>query len=332
VPAKLYYRLNLDRLFKIMDEEFDPTPSPNEEEDGVNSEPTSQDVQNAHPRMSKTRILECTDPPIKDARSRQTRLADPAELVCTDPPDKIGGSRQSNTKNTTKTTTKITTETTTTTETPSALAPEDVNPVDVVVDVRSGLVPERILHDFQELLGTDRAVNDADLAALADLAEYPDHIVENALKAARAWLSDPAKGPIHALARWLVDTAQRKEVAERQRGNSVASNAEMPTLFNWEEYLLPDQEETPSKISPENKLWQQVLAELALQIPSATYNAWLHDTWLIASTGDEYQIGVPTAQARDWLAYRMTEIVQRTLGRLVGQPVNVHFQVAAMSH
>ncbi len=45
-------------------------------------------------------------------------------------------------------------------------------------------------------------------------------------------------------------------------------------------------------------VWQMVLSELALQMPSATYDTWVRDTTVIAYEDGEFIIGMPNAYAR----------------------------------
>lgn len=358
VPSRLFYRLNLDRLFAIMNEAFareDDVPATNEEgtmgvfpaltppttrgETAKSStmaesaivgctNPPSYDGQNAHRTMYETRIEESANPPSKNARNAQTRMADSANQESANRADKIGGSRHTNTKNTTKTTTEITAKTTTTnTDPPRDPMNAQTEPVAVVVPVEVRPVTEQVLTQFQELLGTERTVNDADFAALAELSTYPDHTVEETFAAARVWLQDPAREPIHALARWLVGTAQRKQEAERRRGHGAVPEAS--DAGAWDAYLMQDLDEPIPRSAPENNPWRQALTILSTQVAGATYDSWLRDTWLVAMTGDVVEIGVPTPQARDWLMYRMMPMVQRSLNKVIGQEVEIRFQVAS---
>lgn len=358
VPSRLFYRLNLDRLFAIMNEAFAredgaQASDDNAEEDapmvvpplttrGRTAEnatmaesaivgwtnPPSYDGQNAHRTMYETRIVESANPPSKNARNAQTRMADSANQESANRADKIGGTRHTNTKNTTKTTTEITTQTTTTnTDPPNAEVVGQTEAVAVVVPVEVRPVSEQVLTQFQELLGPERTVNDADFAALADLSTYPDHTVEETFSAARAWLQDPDRGPIHALARWLVGTAQRKLEAERRRGNGAVPEAS--DADTWDAYLMEEEDAPLPRSAPEDNPWRRALTILATQVAGATYDSWLRDTWLIAITGDVVEIGVPTPQARDWLMYRMMPMVQRALNEVMGRGVEIRFQVAS---
>ena len=188
-------------------------------------------------------------------------------------------------------------------------------------------VTEHVLTQFQELLGDERTVNDADLAALADLATYPDHTVDETFATARAWLQDPGREQIHALARWLVGTAQRKQEAERRRGNGAVPDTQ--TSEDWDAYLMQEGDEP----GPAQRTGRQSLAagtghpgdpgrRRHLRFLAAGHVAHRRHRRRGGDRGAEHP-------ARDWLAYRMMPMVQRSLNEVMGQVVDIRFQVAS---
>jgi hypothetical protein len=202
------------------------------------------------------------------------------------------------------------------------------------VHVIASNLPSWLSDEFQLLLGKNRTVNAIDQTALIELSAFPDHIVQQALNAAREWLRRPNQKPIHSLARWLVGTAQRKWEAEQQRGSTVSSLANErryaleDSMGTWEEDAdLPDQIPKPDLRTPQAQIWHTVLQELAAQMPKATYDAWLSNTVVVAATDDEYEIGLANAQAKDWLENRLGHTIKRILTSLLGHPVTVSFQV-----
>jgi chromosomal replication initiator protein len=76
-----------------------------------------------------------------------------------------------------------------------------------------------------------------------------------------------------------------------------------------------------------HEVWQMLLSELALQMPSATYSTWVRDTWVIAYEDGEFIIGLPNAYARDWLENRLRHKIKRVLGALIHRSVQVQFRV-----
>jgi chromosomal replication initiator protein len=71
-----------------------------------------------------------------------------------------------------------------------------------------------------------------------------------------------------------------------------------------------------------------LLGELALPMPSATYNTWVRDTWVIAYEDGEFIIGIPNAYARDWLENRLRHKIKRALSSIVHRSVQVNFKVS----
>ena len=74
-------------------------------------------------------------------------------------------------------------------------------------------------------------------------------------------------------------------------------------------------------------VWQTTLSELALQMPSATYDTWVRDTWVVGYEDGEFIIGMPNAYARDWLENQLRGTIKRMLGSLIGRSVQVNFRV-----
>ncbi len=82
----------------------------------------------------------------------------------------------------------------------------------------------------------------------------------------------------------------------------------------------------PSRIDPQT-VWQMALAELALQMTSATYDTWVRDTSIMAYEDGEFIIGAPNSYARDWLDNRLRATIKRTLGGIMRRSVQVNFRV-----
>lgn len=84
--------------------------------------------------------------------------------------------------------------------------------------------------------------------------------------------------------------------------------------------------ETHSDFDP-HAIWRMVLAELALQMPAATYDTWVRDTVVLAYEDGEFIIGMPNAYARDWLENRLRNTIKRTLSSLMQRAIQVQFRV-----
>lgn len=74
-------------------------------------------------------------------------------------------------------------------------------------------------------------------------------------------------------------------------------------------------------------VWQILLSELALQMPSATYDTWVRDTVVMGYEDGEFIIGMPNAYARDWLENRLRPTIKRTLSSIMRRSVQVQFRV-----
>ncbi|MCE7984464.1 MAG: chromosomal replication initiator protein DnaA [Caldilinea sp. CFX5] len=112
--------------------------------------------------------------------------------------------------------------------------------------------------------------------------------------------------------------------AERQTEQTKAKTGDAllaQTPSEYEEAALIGKEFDPHAI------WQMLLSELALQMPSATYSTWVRDTWVIAYEDGEFIIGLPNAYARDWLENRLRHKIKRVLSALIHRSVQVQFRV-----
>lgn len=74
-------------------------------------------------------------------------------------------------------------------------------------------------------------------------------------------------------------------------------------------------------------VWQMLLSELALQMPSATYDTWVRDTVVLGYEDGEFIIGMPNAYARDWLENRLRHTIKRILSSIMHRSVQVQFRV-----
>lgn len=84
MPAKLYYRLNLDQLFTLVNAWFSEEVLLQEDSqrlDEENTSPEPQDVQIRHPRKRGSAIQGSANPPFKEARTRHPCMADPAKPI-----------------------------------------------------------------------------------------------------------------------------------------------------------------------------------------------------------------------------------------------------------
>jgi chromosomal replication initiator protein len=76
------------------------------------------------------------------------------------------------------------------------------------------------------------------------------------------------------------------------------------------------------------ELWETVLGQLQLQVTKANYQTWLKDTKGLSYEAGIFVVGVPGPFAREWLEKSLYSLIRRALLGLLGQEVEVEFQVA----
>ena len=81
------------------------------------------------------------------------------------------------------------------------------------------------------------------------------------------------------------------------------------------------------RIRPAKETWEAVKGALQIQINKANYETWLKDTVGLGYQGNQFIIGTPNAFAAEWLEKRLHSLVQKTLISVIGQEVEIQFQV-----
>jgi len=74
-------------------------------------------------------------------------------------------------------------------------------------------------------------------------------------------------------------------------------------------------------------IWEAAKGALQIQVNKANYETWLKDTIGISNQGNQFVIGTPNAFASEWLEKRLRSLIRKTLIRITGEDVDVHFQV-----
>jgi len=73
------------------------------------------------------------------------------------------------------------------------------------------------------------------------------------------------------------------------------------------------------------EIWGQVLHQLQLDMPKASYETWAKDTQAHSLEKNVLTVCARNAYARDWLESRMTTIIQNILKGILDHPVTVRF-------
>jgi chromosomal replication initiator protein len=74
-------------------------------------------------------------------------------------------------------------------------------------------------------------------------------------------------------------------------------------------------------------VWSAALGELQLQMTQATFDTWLREARFLKFEDGTFVVGVKSGYAKDWLEHRLLPTIKRTLVRLAGQTVDIHFVV-----
>lgn len=98
-----------------------------------------------------------------------------------------------------------------------------------------------------------------------------------------------------------------------------------PELEKQEEIAAEPDETVTADIST---AWGKVLAQLQKDMPKASFETWIGDTFAKHCQGDELHIATRNAYARDWLADRMTAQTSKLLAGAMERPMKVRFVVA----
>jgi len=75
------------------------------------------------------------------------------------------------------------------------------------------------------------------------------------------------------------------------------------------------------------EIWEAAKGALQVQVNRANYETWLKDTIGVSYQGNQFLVGTPRAFAKEWLEKRLHSLVKKTLINVIGQDIEVHFQV-----
>src|SRR5438046_4906359 len=76
------------------------------------------------------------------------------------------------------------------------------------------------------------------------------------------------------------------------------------------------------------QLWQTALGQLQLLMTRAKYETWLKHSEGLGFDGDVLRVGVHSPFTQEALATRFAPLVRRTLASVVGQPMEVRYEIA----
>src|SRR2546422_3815599 len=79
--------------------------------------------------------------------------------------------------------------------------------------------------------------------------------------------------------------------------------------------------------STAQRIWDAALGQLQLHVTRPNYDTWLKATEGLRVDGDYFVVGVPTEFVKEWLSTRMRGLVSQTVGGILGQPMDVLFEI-----
>jgi chromosomal replication initiator protein len=79
-------------------------------------------------------------------------------------------------------------------------------------------------------------------------------------------------------------------------------------------------------MNPE-QAWQSVLGQLQMEMPKASFDTWVRDTYPMSYENGTLTVGVRNAYARDWLENRLASTVDRLLVGILNSNASVDFIV-----
>ncbi len=79
--------------------------------------------------------------------------------------------------------------------------------------------------------------------------------------------------------------------------------------------------------SSAHEIWQKALGELQTQVTRANFNTWLRNSHGVALDNGVFIVGTSNAFVAEWLTKRLYSLVRKTVTHVVGQELDVRFEV-----
>ena len=75
------------------------------------------------------------------------------------------------------------------------------------------------------------------------------------------------------------------------------------------------------------RIWNAALGQLQIHVTRPNYDTWLKDTEGLSLGDGRFVVGVPSEFVKEWLGTRMKSLVSQTVGGIMGQPMEVAFEI-----
>jgi hypothetical protein len=173
-----------------------------------------------------------------------------------------------------------------------------------------------------------------------DYLEYLREHAPQKVKSPTGWLRRAIEENYSAPDGYKTSEQRNAEAAGQDRRQQETARAVAAAEQEAEDLRRQEAEEQAKRLAHlqerygttqrELTLWPQVLRELELQLPRATYQAWFPQTRLLSLTDGEALIAVPNNFARDWLEQRLAGKILATLAGLALPVERLRFEVLTL--
>lgn len=75
------------------------------------------------------------------------------------------------------------------------------------------------------------------------------------------------------------------------------------------------------------RVWDAALGQLQIHVTRPNYDTWLKDTKGLRIADGSFVVGVPTEFVKEWLSTRMRGLVAQTISNILGQPLEITFEI-----
>jgi hypothetical protein len=133
------------------------------------------------------------------------------------------------------------------------------------------------------------------------------------------------------------DSTSKKSVTIRAPNKLTACVLEYDSITNLfqqffdssilEVIIEVDEQDTAASADPLTNAWEQVLEHFQAEMPRASFDTWVRETWVISLENGILTIGARNAYSADWLKERIQESSSRMVSTLLGETVKVNFIV-----
>ena len=79
------------------------------------------------------------------------------------------------------------------------------------------------------------------------------------------------------------------------------------------------------------RIWASALGQLQLQVTPPNYDTWLKHTVGLGLDDGHFVVGTPSEFVSEWLKTRLRPVIAKTISGIIGQPLDVRFQIVGQN-